>query len=404
MDRSFTPEARTEAERRIQALEKPDQVLDRPHFRVALMRIVALADNGHTSLRSDPGAYPMVLPVRVARFSDGIYVMHAKDAGLDLLGGRVMAIDGKPIEQVLAQLEQIRGGAANWRKYTAGLYIMVQDILAGADIAPDMTGSSWTVVMPSGETVTRKLAAYLPDDKEPGPLDDRWLSSEPPKDMRGNWRAFQPDKPQAVTLQQFDKTFRRMRLPNSCVMLVQMKSNQDVGDEHISDFIGETEKDMRKAPPCELIVDERYNGGGDYTNTAGFANDLPKLIPPNGRIYLLTGPSTFSAAITTTGFIKQAGGDRVTILGEPVGDRLVFWSEGNRGCLPNYHLCVNYETGKHDYTKPCWDPDACYWTNWFYPVRVKTMQPDEAITWSFADWRAGRDPAFDRAAQLASRN
>ena len=37
------------------------------------------------------------------------------------------------------------------------------------------------------------------------------------------------------------------------------------------------------------------------------------------------------------------------ILGEPVGDRLNFFSEGNRGCLPNYHLCVSYERGKHDY-------------------------------------------------------
>lgn len=402
MDRSFSAEARTEAERRIAALEKSDQVLPKPQFRVALMRIVALADNGHTSLRSDPGAYPMILPVRVAQFSDGIYVMHAAGEGVDLLGGRITAIDGKPIDEVLAKLAQLRGGAENMRRLTAALYIMVQDILVGAGIAPDMKHSTWTVIAPNGETLTRTLSPRVLDDKEPGPLEARWMSSEPAKGMPVGWRAFQPDK-LAVTLQQFDKTFRRMRLPNSCVMLVQMKSNQDVDDEHIADFIAVTEEEMRKAPPCNLIMDMRYNGGGDYTNTAGFAGDLPKLIAPEGRIYVLTGPATFSAAITTTGFLKQAGGERVMIVGEPVGDRLVFWSEGERGCLPNYHLCVNYQTGKHDYAHPCTNWDECYWVNWIYPVRVKTLQPDETVTMSFADWRQGRDPVLERAVALASK-
>jgi hypothetical protein len=115
----------------------------------------------------------------------------------------------------------------------------------------------------------------------------------------------------------------------------------------------------------------------------------------------LTGPSTFSAGITTTAFVKQAGGDRVTILGEPVGDRLNFFSEGNQGCLPNYHLCVSYERGKHDYAHPCTDWDICFWLNRLYPVRVETLDPDETITMSFAEWQQGHDPVFERAVALA---
>jgi len=117
----------------------------------------------------------------------------------------------------------------------------------------------------------------------------------------------------------------------------------------------------------------------------------------------LTGPATFSAGITTVAFIEQAGGDRVTILGEPVGDRLQFFSEGNRGCLPNRPLCVSYERGKHDYAHPCTDWDVCFWLNRLYPVRVNSLEPQERLTLSFPQWRQGRDPPFERAVELAAR-
>ena len=184
-------------------------------------------------------------------------------------------------------------------------------------------------------------------------------------------------------------------------MLIQLKSNGDLGEQRIKPFIAATESDMRAHQPCAAILDLRYDGGGDYLNTVAFAKKLPALVAPQGRIYLLTGPATFSAGITTAAFVKQAGGDRVLILGEPVGDRLSFFSEGNRGCLPNYHLCVSFARGKHDYARACSDWDICFWLNRLYPVRVSTLDPDETITMSMVDWRHGRDPVFERALTLS---
>jgi hypothetical protein len=45
--------------------------------------------------------------------------------------------------------------------------------------------------------------------------------------------------------------------------------------------------------------------------------------------------------------------------------------------------------------------DTCFWLVWLLPVRVNTLQPDETITMTFADWREGRDPVFERAMALA---
>ncbi len=404
MDRSYSAEARAQAQRRIAELADSKIVIPRPNFRVALMEIAALADNGHTRIGFDPGADPMELPVRVAGFSDGIYVMHGTKPYADLLGGKIVSIDGHRIDEVMARLGQLRGGTPQWRKVCAEFYMTWQDVLVGAGIAPDMEHSTWTVTSPSGMTVTRTLTPYKPSEDEPYIFENRMYTNEALKELGPDWIAYQPDRPLPITSSDFDTTFRRVRLPLSCVMLIQFKSNDDVGNNHIKSFETATEADMQADKPCRLIFDNRLNAGGNLTKTILFAKDLPDLIAPGGHIYLLTSGMTFSAGITTTALIKHAGGGRVTILGEPVGDRLAFFAEGGSGCLPNYHLCMNYQTGKHDYGHPCNDWDTCFWLNWLLPLRVKTLQPDETITMSFADWRRGRDPVFERAMALATRN
>jgi hypothetical protein len=264
-----------------------------------------------------------------------------------------------------------------------------------------MEHSAWTVTTAETADTTVTLDAVSPSGHEPFVFASRWISNEPVHGMGDSWLAVQPDQPLPVSLIDFDSAFRRIRLAHSCAMLIQFKANHDVGNQHIKDFVAATEADMRANKPCAAIVDLRFDDGGNYQNTAGFAKDLPDLTTRGGRIYLLTGPSTFSAGITTAAFVKQAGGDRVTILGEPVGDRLNFFSEGNRGCLPNYHLCVSYEQGKHDYAHPCTDWDVCFWLNKLYPVHVETLEPDETIAMSLAQWRQGIDPVFERAIALS---
>ncbi|HKD48048.1 MAG TPA: hypothetical protein VKB67_10210, partial [Rhizomicrobium sp.] len=176
-------------------------------------------------------------------------------------------------------------------------------------------------------------------------------------------------------------------------------SSHDEGQVHIGDFVTATRADLAANKPCTLIFDNRFNDGGDYLNLARLASALPKLV--SGEIIVLTSPMTFSAGITTVGFVKQAGGGRVILVGEPIGDRLAFYSEGNRGCLPNYHLCLNYRTGKHDYAHPCTDWRVCFWPNWLFPVRVNSLAPDRIVSMTFDDWRMGRDPAYEEALKLA---
>ena len=403
-DRSFPASARAEAERRVAKLQELREVLPQQKLHVALMQIMALADNGHTRTRTSiEGKTVMMAPVRVARFAEGFFVMRAKAPWRDLLGGRIESIDGMPFPQILDRLEKLRGGTEAFRRESAAVSIAVQDVLYGSGIARDVRQSVWSVRLPDGRLVTRTLVAE--PDKADVLIPDglRWRSPEPLKSMGKGWVSAVP-KRTALPLSEenMDALYFRARVAGSCVMYIRLEAIESRKGWDLKRFLADTETEMRVRSPCAVIFDLRGDGGGDYTNMWHFTHALPKLIRPGGHIYLMTDPGTFSAAITTTAFTKDAGDGMVTILGEPVGDRLSFYAEGGRATLPNSKFAISFQTGKHDYAHPCRDWRNCYWVNWIYPVRVKTLQPDITVPARFSDWRAGHDPAFEDAVALAN--
>ncbi len=406
MDRAYSPAARAQANRRIAAMQAAPAAIAPERFEVRLMQITALADNGHTHMRlfAPDRTPPMALPIRISRFADGFFVMRAKAPYADMLGGRVESIDGTPADKAVQQLETLRGGTAAFRRENVSIFGVLQELLYGLGIAHERDKSTWTVRLPSGAMVTHTLmAAPMPKD-DPFDYGTRWLSPEPRKGMGPGWLIYAPQSghlPQSR--QNIDNLFVNLPVGNSCARYIRMEDIVDTEGQKIQPFLDDTEDALKAHPPCAVIVDLRGNGGGDYTNAWHFAHALPGLLAPGGHIYVLTDPNTFSAAITTTAFLKEAGGAKVSILGEPIGDRLAFYAEGGQGCLPNSKLCATYETGKHDYGAPCTDWHECYWLNWFYPVRVKTLQPDEPIPQRFADWNAGHDMAYERAVDLATK-
>jgi hypothetical protein len=110
---------------------------------------------------------------------------------------------------------------------------------------------------------------------------------------------------------------------------------------------------------------------------------------------VLTSPWTFSAAITTVAALKQAGGSKVMIVGEPVGDGLAFWAEGGAFNLPNSGITAYFTTARHDYARPCTNRRTCFWLNELFPVRVRNLQPEISAPLTFAAYSTGRDPALD---------
>ena len=398
LDRSFSPAARATAVWRIAELAAQPAALPTAKLHAALMQLMGLADNGHSRMEPLADQGTLLLPLRVTAFAEGFYVMRAAAPYADMLGGRLESIDGMPFDALLPRLESLRGGLPAFRRENAADNIAVQELLYGLGIAAHPDFSVWTVRLPDGRAVTHTLKAVPSVKGETVPSSYRFLSPEPATGRDAGSSAAHPAS--GTVPESWRDADRTLRLfATGCVQTVRLRSINDNGGQKIASFLAQTEAALKAHTPCGLVVDLRGDSGGDYTKTWHFTHALPDLV--RGRIVVLTDARTFSAAITTTAFIKAAAPGRVSIVGEPVGDRLAFFSEGGSACLPNMKVCVDYQRAKHDYARACIDPRQCYWLNWFYPVRVASLQPDMRVPLCFADWNDGRDMAFERAVALA---
>jgi hypothetical protein len=149
-------------------------------------------------------------------------------------------------------------------------------------------------------------------------------------------------------------------------------------------------------PWRRIVLDLRYNGGGEYPAVYLALRALVASLAADGRLAILTNDATFSGAIITTALVKHFAGPRALIVGEPAGDRLTFYAEGSDMVLPNSKIHVHTATAYHDWAHGCRSL-KCYWPNFWYDVAVGSIEPDVRVPWDFADYRRGVDPVLRAA-------
>ncbi len=394
-DRSYSAEAKARADQLEAALSREAASLTRAQFVLRVAEIAALADNGHTQVSSMAFAKRVVaLPIELNWFGNGLRILRTKAENARLLGARIDFIDGAPTEQVFQRVKRYAGGTEEHRRLILTRFFRSPELLQAAGLAQDAKGLTLKGVLADGSPFEQRIEGIAIAGDAPIVTSVARLLYAAESDNQLGWLSFlRSDAPLPLYLQHSDKLFASSELPGNG-LYVALGVNMDGDDEPIAPFLQQTEAKIRAMKPAFIVVDMRKNGGGDYTKTYDFASRLPQMAP-DARIYVLTSGYTFSAAITTTAYIKQAGGPRVTIVGEPVGDRLTFWAEGGRFVLPNVELGVSYAAGKHDYAHLCWNVLECFWVNYLYPVRVDTLQPDVAAPLTFEAYRALRDPGLE---------
>ena len=115
----------------------------------------------------------------------------------------------------------------------------------------------------------------------------------------------------------------------------------------------------------------------------------------------MTSAWTFSAGNVSLALVKEHGGDKITVIGEAAGDRVRIWAEGGSFELPNSKIRAGYATGLHDYSKPCWGESGCFWVTFFFPMHVRSFEPDVRVPYAFNNYLSLRDPLLETALTLA---
>jgi len=378
-NRAYPPAARAEALRRIALL--PGLTGSPARFELEVARIAALADNGHSVLLPPqwPSRYRRS-PLHLGLFADGLYVVSAPPDRARLVGRRVLRINGRDWREVRAAYTPYQGGLQSFRDQFVPLFMELPALLAAAGIGSDPNQVTYTLATRTGRAenvvVQPVLAAYQGDAAFTGrsPLIDG--------------AALLPPERQPLYLRAPERIYR-LAFPGSMdAAFVQLKAVRGLG---IQQFFESTAEELRRRRPRNIIIDLRFNMGGDLNIARDFMQALPGIA--QDRVYAITSGRTFSAAISSLGYLKQAAGDRLTIVGEPIGDRLEFWAEGNILPLPGLGAMLLYADERHNYMTGCPEAD-CHGAVREHPIRVRSLQPDLPVALRWADFQAGRDPAM----------
>jgi hypothetical protein len=397
-DRSYSEAARAEAERRLAVLEGRLGEVNQAYFELELARIVALADNGHTAYFPGPRSrrFNRIADVRLAPMGETFYVLRASPGNADLLGAQLIAIDGHPAARVRDVARTLGGGTAGWRDRGAAYFLESPEQMHALGVIASAERAAYRFRLANGRIVTRR---FTPEPANPARVRanaDRWFYPDLIEEERENWRALLAPEQAPWSLREPGRAFRMRDAPEIDAFVIEMRQNTSSEDMDIAEFMLDSLEAARGSGRRNIVLDMRMNGGGDLNNTRAWVRRLPRVAP--GRVFVLTSPWTFSAAISTVGYLKQSAPDRVVIVGEHVGDWLDFYAEGQPITLPNSGGAVLMATERHDYRTGCRGIDNCHGPVVRNPIAVESLAPDIEAPWTIEAYRAGRDPAMEAVA------
>ncbi len=400
-DRAYAPAARERAEARLAEIESRAGHTSVARFRLELAQIAALADNAHTlsSAAARSNASNRV-PLRLAPFGDEFRVLRSRPADADLLGARLVAIDGVPLERLRAAAHTLAGGLPAWRDRSAPLLLESPEQLHALELIGSPDEAVYRLALDDGRQVERRLSAEPPSPTRPRADTHRLLLPEVTPDEMG-WRGVLPLARAPWALRDALQPFRWRHDPGLGALVVQMRQTRDSREHKLEDFFAEVGRAVQQHRPRHLVLDLRHNGGGDLTRGRDFVQRLPELVA--GRVYVLTSPWTFSAAITLAAYTLQAAPERVVIVGEPVGDRLEFFAEGRPIKLEHSGAALLPATERHDYVNGCRAASDCHGPVRSRPIAVPSLEPRIAAPLGFDRYRAGIDAAMEAVAAAVAR-
>jgi hypothetical protein len=323
-----------------------------------------------------PGPGFSSLPVRFELFDDGLYVVGAPHSYADLLGARVTGFGDVQAETAIARvMELLPQDATNFAREFVAEWLMQVELLTALGLA---AGDQVTLsVQSGGEARTADLAAL------DGDAEYDWIFSMDGGPMgQQDWQI--AAAPQPFWMQAFDGHIRIAELEGATYL--QFTEIGDGGDQTFAETakVAVTQAEARDEPA--LIIDLRRCLGGDGTLNEGLvrAVEESEALNRDGRLIVLTGRSTHSAAVMLVSAMEQQTAAR--FIGQATADRPNHYGETNifvtpNSALPIIHASEYYQTSTPDDQR-------------------RFRAPDIAVSYTFADYMAGTDAVLETALDL----
>ncbi len=323
---------------------------------VGLLRVLNLIGDGHTGLRLPPDR--ACLPIEIQEFGGEFRVTRAAAGFEQALGAQVLKINEIAVGKAMDRALELTPGDENvsLRRALAVNYLTSGLILHGLNIIPDRAVAPFTFRSDDGHVFTINLPSNPTRDK--------------PHWARPNSHVFLFD-------QHPDEPFWCVSIAGAHTVYCDFRSYKGLRGRSAAmlELISQTE-------PEKLVIDMRDNGGGD--NTVGKRNLIVPIkdlaaINRKGRLFILIGPETFSAAMNNAAQFRSQ--TAATLVGETIGEKPNSFQEPREMRLPNSKLVIRYSTRWYAFVKD--GPNA--------------VEPEVPITRSWADYTDGQDSALNYA-------
>lgn len=361
----------------VQRLDADIPQLNDDQMFVRFAQIMAMVQDGHTGFDTLPLPPPDSkdrIPIRFDRYDDGIYVRAATPEYADAVGGKVIKVGHYSWQEVIQGVDSIGshdlGNEGERLAWSAKTQLNCPWVLHGLGLS-DARDSADFVIEKNGKQRTFTMQASVPLG--------RWFFNSVPNDWIDARRA---GVPVPLSRQHEDQPFWFSILPAQHALYFQFNLVLQIGGESLDDFTQRLSVALASPEVDRVVIDMRNNTGGDNTL---LRNLLVTLIRSKenhrGGIYVLTGPTTFSAA---QNFVNRLGNYAdVVFVGAPTAENVNFFGDPVAILLPHSHLLAAVS--------------ALWWQDEDPRDKRTATFPELAVTGSFADYLAGKDPALDLA-------
>ncbi|MBK7047015.1 MAG: hypothetical protein IPH48_11010 [bacterium] len=315
--------------------------------------------DSHTGCGLPDGANAR-LPLALAMFGDEMRVVAAAPAAAALCGGRIVAVDGRPVATVLAGLRpQIAFTHENWFRAQAPDWMRMPVALHALGLVDAPDAITYTVVVDTSTEVTVRVALEATTDSA------TWTIAGPAKDAYPLYR-------------RQDRFYWFEYLPDSHTLYLKYDRASDDPERPLRQFGVDLVTALDAHPIERFVFDLRHNSGGSNL-LRGLFKELARRVGDGriGRTFVITGRRTFSAAVYDADAMRRDTG--AVVVGEATGMAPIHPGQIASFTLPGTGLKFDCSTKMIQASN---DTSAA-------------LMPDVPVEVMWEDFLAGRDPVLD---------
>ena len=352
-----------------------------PHeIMVGMARLVASFGYGHTVLGYWEEKVPLhTLPIVLYHFDDGIYLQGVHRDYEELVGSRLLAIEGLPVEKALELMRPVVPAENEMFVKAYGIhYLTFPEFLHAQGIIPGLEMEVELTLEKNGKVSRRKITAVAAErfPRQYGmvvPGED-WVES---RDLSET----------PLYLKNLDRIYYFEYLPEQKTVYVRHSQIQDEKDEDIPAFYARVFDFIEKNPVEKFILDVRLNGGGNNYKNKPIVTGVIRSEKINqiGKFMVIIGRRTFSACQNLVNELSTY--TNAVFVGEPTGENINFYGDNRPVTLPN--------TQMNAYLSFAWWQDKPQWENGPW------LAPHLGTGLTFEQYRTNQDPAMEAALQFS---